>query len=59
MVLCQAVMGRGPVWNTVSVSLCAPECQEGFQSVGSVALHVTEPLEHLQNLGLFTQFPCM
>ena len=54
----QVVMGRGLVWNEVSVFLCATDCQEGFQSVWSVDLHATEPLGCLKTLVLFTQFSC-
>ena len=43
----------------VSVSLCAAELQGGFHSVGSVALHVTEPLGGLQIVVLVAQVPCV
>ena len=43
----------------VSFSLCAAELQEGFQSVGSVALHDTEPSGGLQTVMLVAQLPCV
>ena len=50
VVLCEAVRGGGGLWIVVSVSVCAAEIQGGFVSVGSVALHATEPPGGLQKL---------
>ena len=43
----------------VSVSLCAAELQGGFQSVGLVALHATEPPGGLQTVVSVAQLPCV
>ena len=43
----------------VSVSLCTADFQGSFQSVGSVALHATEPPGDLQILVSAVQLPCV
>lgn len=50
---------QGSLRTMISVSLCTADLQGGFQSVGSVALHATEPLWSLQNVVSVAQLHCV
>lgn len=56
VVLCGSVLQWG-IPTVISVSLCATELWGLFQSVGSVTLHVTEPLGGVQTVVCIAQFP--
>jgi len=49
----------GRLWTVVSISLCAAELQEAFQTFGSVGLHDTEPPPVLQTVESVAQLPCV